>query len=365
MKATAVIVRNLLGTYGQYRIPFFQRHYSWKHGQWEQLWADVVREAGTAPDSQHFLGPLVCTPASQAPTELPSFQLIDGQQRLTTLTLLLAALRDEARTIEGEDLAEDISESFLIHRRKKGLERLRVVPRVGDREALIAILDGEPAREYRQLGVVKAYRHFRRWINEDVDATEAAGQERMHLLLNAITAKIVVVVITIDDDNPYEIFESLNSKGLPLEQSDLIRNFVFMHVPLLEQDAFFEEHWQPFEVLFDETDDYYAIPQTPFYRNFLMRNGAYGTLRATYSDFKEHWQGDERPREERMQDLARFARFELMLERAVGNRGQGDRLSAGAAERPRCLHGQAPALCPSRFARPRGAVPRGSSLGRG
>ena len=96
-----------------------------------------------------------------------------------------------------------------------------------------------------------------------------------------------LVVITVAGENPYEIFESLNSTGLPLEQSDLIRNYVFMEVPLSEQEAFFREQWEPYESGFEAHDEIPAMDVTSFYRNYLMRTGGYSKRNETYIDFKK------------------------------------------------------------------------------
>jgi hypothetical protein len=124
-----------------------------------------------------------------------------------------------------------------------------------------------------------------------------------------------LVVITVAGENPYEIFESLNSTGLPLEQSDLIRNYVFMEVPLAEQEAFFREHWGRYESAFEARDEFPAMDVTSFYRNYLMRTGGYSKRNETYIDFKN--QNRERHLDPTTQvaELSRFARFQSWLDR--------------------------------------------------
>ena len=154
MDARAKTVREILHSGDQYLIPFFQRYYSWKRRHWERLRTDVwaLAEDGDT-NSQHFLGPLVCTPTDHVPGEVPAYQLIDGQQRLATLTLMLSALRDVSLGNGLSDLAEEIVEDYLIHKRKKGLQRYKVVPRIGDREALIAVIEGTVQRHHHDYGV--------------------------------------------------------------------------------------------------------------------------------------------------------------------------------------------------------------------
>ena len=118
MDARAKTVREILFAGHRYLIPFFQRYYSWKQKNWERLCNDAwALMEDDDPSSKHFLGPLVCTPTPTMPGEIPAFQLIDGQQRLTTLTLFLSALRDVATEKGFEELAEEITEDYLIHKR--------------------------------------------------------------------------------------------------------------------------------------------------------------------------------------------------------------------------------------------------------
>jgi hypothetical protein len=120
-------------------------------------------------------------------------------------------------------------------------------------------------------------------------------------------------VITIMGENPYEIFESLNSTGLPLEESDLIRNFIFMQVPLAEQDAFNREHWQPFEGTFEVNG---AVPHsstTAFYRSYLMRNGDYSKAKATFVDFKAQSGARALAPRQLVAEMKRFAGYDQII----------------------------------------------------
>src|SRR5262249_8742274 len=117
----------------------------------------------------------------------------------------------------------------------------------------------------------------------------------------------------IDGENPYEIFDSLNSTGLPLEESDLIRNFVFMEIPVAKQQEFDDRHWKAYEQLFAATEAEEAVEMTPFYRDYLMRNGRYSKEDATFVDFKNtHENGVQQP-EALVTELKRYARLYLML----------------------------------------------------
>ncbi len=106
-----------------------------------------------------------------------------------------------------------------------------------------------------------------------------------------------------------------------MEEADLIRNFVFMQVPLSKQQEFFDEHWSAFEDMFDATDDHEAIPMTPFYRDYLMKDGRYSKEDATFLDFKEHQKQSNVTPEQQVQELLHFATLDLMLRRSEGVKG--------------------------------------------
>lgn len=279
LDARAKTVQEILNAGVQYVIPFFQRSYSWEPKHWSRILADVDALAETPVDRLHFLGPLVCAPITHLPGDVAPYQLIDGQQRLTTITLMLCALRDLALEYHRPDLAEEIKEDYVLNKRRQGLDRFKLVPRLGDREALIAILESKDLSPWRDLQVVKCLRFFLREFSKRSEAEPATILPR---LLRDVTARMGLVVITVAGENPYEIFESLNSTGLPLRQSDLVRNYVFMKVPLDGQQAFYDEHWRPFEALFDATGTDPAIDATGFYRNYLLREGTYLPARDTY-----------------------------------------------------------------------------------
>jgi hypothetical protein len=260
----------------------------------------------------HFLGPLVCIPTSHFPGSVPAYQLIDGQQRLTTLTLLLAALRNIARSRSLENLAEEISEDYLFHKRKQGTERYKILPRLGDREALIAVIDGGDLVQHQDSRIFQALKYFHRHAEH---WARHRTEQRLRRLLDTVERRLALVVVTIDAESPYEIFESLNSAGLPLEEADLIRNFVFMQVPLSKQQEFFDQHWNALEKMFEETDTSDAVPMTSFYRDYLMKDGRYSKEDATFLDFKENQKARGLTPVDQVKELIHFASLYLMLRR--------------------------------------------------
>jgi hypothetical protein len=312
MEAHVKTVREILHSGDQFLVPFFQRQYSWTKKEWMNLYTDVLALFEGGDETKHFMGPLVCTPFNHVPAETPRYQLIDGQQRLTTLTIALAALRDVSRINGLTDLADEIHEDYLVHKRRQDLERFKVVPRLEDRENYAKVLDGTAPGVIAGSGIVGCHSFFKRaWRSPVSDGGETSARR----IFAALTNRLSLVAITIDGENPYEIFESLNGKGLPLEEADLIRNFLFMQVPQNHQASFHQAHWQRFESQFEEVDQYDKVPPTPFYRNYLMRNGRYCPNRTAFIEFKKQNTDRGLNAVEQVSELERFAKFELWLHR--------------------------------------------------
>lgn len=314
MEAHVKCVREILHSGDQFLVPFFQRHYRWQKENWERLLNDIIALA-EEEETRHFLGPLVCTPFHPVPGEgVTPYQLIDGQQRLMTITLALAALRDVAKLSGLADIAAEIHEDFLIHRRRQGLQRLKVVPRVEDRREYEEVIDGTAPASTESSGIIGAYSFFKRqWKARTAGDSEAAVKR--YLAASTARLSIVAITITADRENPFEIFESLNATGLALEESDLIRNFLFMQVPLEDQASFHNSHWGTFEDLFAAREPYEKLPPTAFYRSYLMRNGSYCRDKATYVEFKRQSSTSGLSPVEQVRELRRFAKFELWLRR--------------------------------------------------
>ena len=312
MEAHVKTVREILHSGDQYLVPFFQRQYSWTRTEWQNLLSDVESLIDGEDDARHFLGPLVFTTFRPVPGEVTPYQLIDGQQRLTTLSLALAALRDVARMGDLGDIADEIHEDYLIHRRRQGLQRFKVVPRLEDRVNYEAVIEGTAPGVLVGTGIVGCHSFFKRsWKARVGDL----GTESLRPLMAALTGRLSLVAITVDGENPYEIFESLNWKGLPLDEADLIRNYLFMQIPPAEQAAFHTARWTPFEKQFAAIPGFERIPPTQFYRDYLMRDGRYCRNKTTYVEFKRQNQQRGLEPAEQLSELQRFATFELWLQR--------------------------------------------------
>lgn len=266
----------------QYVVPLFQRPYTWDESRWKVLWADLVElcedEQATSQAKPHFLGSIVTVPTRSVPEGVNKFLLIDGQQRLTTLQVLLAALRDRSRELPGQ-LAERLDKSYLVNQFEDGLDHFKLLPTQtnGDRTAFVAVMQGEALTESSSR-VAKAYV----WFQKKLKARNSPDAER---LAGVILRRLSLVSITLDhDDNPHLIFESLNYKGEPLTQGDLIRNYFLMRVPVAEQERLFERYWSPMQLRLNEQ-------LSEFVRHFLTRQGSIVKQGEIYRTLKERTDG--------------------------------------------------------------------------
>lgn len=272
MKASETkLIRIIEGT-NQYLVPHFQRPYTWQRKDWDTLWEDVC-ELTDLPNSgkvepvvnEHFMGAIVTAPAHSVPEGVTKYLLIDGQQRLTTILLLLAAIRDRARQVPDEKLAARIHEMYLTNRYQEGTDQYKLLPTQGDeplhndRQAFIAVLDGQAPASSR--GLSSAFQHFSRSLRE-------YNSDQLAALTNAILNRLLLVSIVLErDDNPYAIFESLNAKGQPLSQADLLRNFFFMSIDSRRHDQVYHDKWKPMESAVGREN------MEEYIRHFLIRDG--------------------------------------------------------------------------------------------
>ena len=230
----------------QFVIPVFQRDYRWIEAQCEQLWLDILKIAEDETSRGHFMGSVVYVSTGDSTAGFTRWLLIDGQQRMTTLTLLLAALRDhivETKWMGTKDspTAKRIDANFLKNNEEEGSRRHKLVLRRHDRETLLAILDSTELPANPSERIRENYEFFREQIaSADPDAIYR-GLDRL-----------IVVDVTLDrgTDDPQLIFESLNSTGIGLSESDKIRNYILMRLPEKQQTHLYETFWSKLESIF-------------------------------------------------------------------------------------------------------------------
>jgi len=299
VKASETSLQPVIEGTKQYVVPLFQRTYSWDTKEWEMLWQDLIELCEDEDPRDHFIGSIVTMPTASVPQGIAKFLLIDGQQRLTTIFILLALLRDAAKTSNGSMLSQEIEETLLTNRFKQGNDVWKLLPTQADRKAFIQLLEvGDVAQQTR---IAKAAAFFKRRLR----SPEAPDLET---LKKVIVDNLMLVSIVLDpDDNPHLIFESLNAKGKPLSQADLIRNYFFMRIHVDDQEQLYEKSWEPMQERLGDS-------LTECIRHFLMKDGAIVKKGEVYFALKER--ADGKSQQEvivYLQEVSRFADYYAKL----------------------------------------------------
>jgi uncharacterized protein with ParB-like and HNH nuclease domain/predicted transport protein len=288
MKATEAKLLDFLKKSPQFVIPIYQRTYSWTEKECRQLWDDLIRAGSDSQVSAHFVGSIVYIEKGlyQVSSQSPML-VIDGQQRLTTLTLLIAAL---AGTLEGldEDKREPVDgfsprklrNYYLVNPEETGERHYKLVLSQTDKTSLIAVIDGLERPKDHSIRITENFALFQSWIEmRKADLTAIC-----HGLAKLL---VVDVALSRDQDNPQLIFESMNSTGRELSQADLIRNFILMGLEPNLQTALYEQFWRPMEVDFGQ--DAYANQFDSFMRYYLtVKTGEIPNINDVYEKFKAH-----------------------------------------------------------------------------
>ncbi|WP_433456591.1 GmrSD restriction endonuclease domain-containing protein (plasmid) [Streptomyces sp. CA-142005] len=254
MKASETILADLLqGRAQQYQIPLYQRTYSWTERQLDQLWRDILDQARLLAERKngttHFLGSVVLAPSPMTEPTFPRWLVVDGQQRLTTLSLALTALRDHLAATDPE-ARERIDEEYLINKRKQGEDYFRLLPTQADRAHYAEYIRGTHAGSGGGR-VGETYRFFRSRL---VTAQDPADPYDLALVEQAIASRMTLVAVSAEkDDNVHRIFESLNNTGLKLSQADLLRNYLFMKLRQRGQEVY-DTYWLPLQEAFSNED---------------------------------------------------------------------------------------------------------------
>jgi len=281
MKAQDLHLTQLLEGSKQFVIPIFQRTYSWEQAQCQQLWDDIIR-VGSNPDlNSHFIGSAVYIPETNVDAAIPRWLVIDGQQRITTITLLLLALKNR---IEKDELEEPISDAeiedyYLKNRYGKADSAYRLLLTRADKETLLRLLDGKQPPKEPSLRITENFEFF-------VDRITTANLSDVWRGIKKLM--IVDVCLQQGIDNPQMIFESMNSTGKALTQADLIRNFVLMGLKHELQTRLYEEYWRPMEVMFGAEN--YIREFDEFMRFFLVIHTGNVRIRRgdVYDEFKAY-----------------------------------------------------------------------------
>lgn len=313
LQAGETTLNKLLNTSRQFIVPIFQRNYSWQKSQYEQLWFDILRASKFKEKQNHFIGSIVYidmgTPAGR-PQQL---LLIDGQQRLTTISILLCAIKDYVQKFNLEtkliNLAK-IKNQFLYNSDEIDEDRYKLLLNVQDKETYIKLIDNtiftvnKPATN-----IIKCYEFFYERIEDFI---------KQHGQIDEIYAgifKLSLVSISLDkdSDNPQMIFESMNSTGKDLSQTDLLRNYLLMDLTPEKQTRLYKTYWKPMEELFGE--DIYKNDVNKFdyfIRDFLTLKSNTGyicKINNVYENFKRYYLDNNCEKFAVLRDLFTYAKY--------------------------------------------------------
>ena len=291
MHTNQVTLSEILSSHRQHIIPVFQRPYSWDRKNWLELWSDIELLIGEEDKSlEHFLGPIIIDKGDTGSYVPEKYLVIDGQQRLVTLSVLLCALRDIATKLDDENFAASV-QPYLSFNTPRGETHHRLIPRSDDKTAFRKVVGSSFNSEDNKQLIIRAYKYFLRKVNGVIRTNSRPASDYLNELFEIAVARFKFVSITLDKtDDPTRIYESMNSKRKDLLIADLIRNYVLMHLPSEQQDKFFSSRWEAFEKQFADNDE--VMPDAKeledFYYRYLIAKRDYFAKRLVYSEYKDN-----------------------------------------------------------------------------
>ncbi|WP_100975048.1 DUF262 and DUF1524 domain-containing protein [Helicobacter pylori] len=285
----------------QFVIPIYQRLYSWEKEQCEQLWDDIIEIGGNDKMNGHFIGSILYVRDDN--THSSPLLIIDGQQRLTTITLLFIALRDHLND-EDEFLEkfsrQKIQNRYLINSDEKGDKKFKLILSESDRDTLLFLID----RNKRKLSepsskIMENFKLFEEWIRKNTDKLETIFKGLDKLM-------IVWIALKKGKDDPQLIFESMNSKGIELTQTDLIRNYIVMETEVKKQEDFYNQYWRAMEEDFKQNEKLF----NRFVRHYLtIKTGKIPNEKRVYEAFKDYRQKKGIEIEDLLKDLQKYCGY--------------------------------------------------------
>ncbi len=274
-------------------IPIYQRVYSWEKEQCEELWDDIIKIGGNDKMDGHFIGSILYVLDGIKHSD-NTLLIIDGQQRLTTITLLLIALRDH-----WSDKRKEIENHYLINSDEKGDKKFRLILSESDKDTLLSLIDKDKRKPSEPSSkIVENFKLFEEWVsNTDKLETIFKGLEKL---------MIVEIALEKGKDDPQLIFESMNSKGMELAQTDLIRNYILMGLEPEEQKIFYEKYWRVMEEDFKQNKKLFDR----FVRHYLtIKTREIPNINKVYVALKDYRQKEGIGIEDLLKDLQKYCKY--------------------------------------------------------
>lgn len=306
MRGESRQIREIFPITSHFIIPIYQRRYSWKKAQCERLFDDI--EDACREGRSHFIGCIITVSEGG----MGEYLVIDGQQRITTISLLLKAAYDLLKkgvlTSDDSNLADIIQDDFLMVRRGRSeRERIRLNLLNEDRDEYFQLFEDD--RTLSEDSVIHAnYNYFVSRL-----MTTALDIEKLYDTVQSLQ----IVSITLENgDNPQLIFESLNSTGLALTEGDKIRNFILMGLSSSEQVKYYNDYWSKIEKNCGDDDT------SGFIRDYLsLKTQKIPNMKNVYQDFRDFWSNCGKTPVEILEDLRSYSHsYRKLLEAYTGNK---------------------------------------------
>ncbi len=283
MEATQIKLLDFLRKSPQFITPIYQRTYSWTESQCRQLWEDILRAGSNDTIPAHFVGSIVYIHEGYFQVASQSQLLvIDGQQRLTTVSLIIEALARHLGDSEPLDGFSDnkLRHYYLLNSLESDERRYKLLLTQTDKHSLLSLVDRKQLPAEYSLRVKENFEYFEKKV-------KTLGDNLIPLCRGLVKLMVVDISLRRDQDNPQLIFESMNSTGLDLSQTDLIRNFVLMGLKPDQQTRLYNEYWRPMEVAFGQKA--YSEYFDDFMRHYLtFKSGEIPKLGQVYEAFKKY-----------------------------------------------------------------------------
>ncbi len=275
-------------------IPIYQRVYSWEKEQCKELWDDIIKIGGDDKMDGHFIGSILYVLDGITHSDNPLL-IIDDQQRLTTITLLLTALRDH-----WSDKRKEIEDHYLINSDEDGDKKFRLILSDSDKDTLLYLIDKDRRKPSEPSSkIMENFKLFEEWISKNTGKLETIFKGLEKLM-------IVYIALKKEKYDPQLIFESMNSKGMELAQTDLIRNYVVMETEVEKREGFYNKYWRAMEEDFKQNETLF----NQFVRHYLtIKTRETPNIKKVYVAFKRYQQERGIEIEALLQDLQKYCGY--------------------------------------------------------
>ncbi len=303
MKATETKLLSFLKKSPQFSIPIYQRTYSWTKWECKQLWNDILRTGEKDDIPSHFIGSIVYIEEGiyQVSQQSPLL-VIDGQQRLTAVSLVIEALARHCADTEPLPgfSAKKLRNYYLLNPEEQEELHYKLLLTQIDKQSLLSLVKQQPWPTNFSIKIKESFEFFERKINELSDLKPLCkGLEKLI---------IVDIALSRDQDKPQLIFESMNSTGRELSQADLIRNFILMGLEIKNQKNLYENHWHQMELAFGQ--EAYLEHFDQFMRHYLtIKTGDIPNKNKVYETFKEYYRSSGKSANNVVKEMQSFANY--------------------------------------------------------